>query len=179
MYTDNQIIQIFLPILKAGLTSYGFENVPVVQANQPTMEGINTEPTVYFYKVANVFHGFPGWQDNWDGESMKHLDEQQILATFKIFALVLQFPSTPNQYTASDLVNAAASVFQSQNTVAQLKKSGIGILKISNIDNPYFADDRDQYEATPSFDFILSYKNSRILTESIVQLPVGLDIQPI
>lgn len=179
IYTDNQLIQLFLPIINSGLASFGFQNVAVVQANQPTMEGINKTPTVYFYKVGNVLDGNPGWLDNWDGLNMVHTETQYYSIRFKVFALVLQYPITPNQYTASDLVNAVASIMQSQTTVTTLNSSGVNVFKVSEIDNPYFVDDRDIYEATPSFDFILSYKNVRIFNESVVVQPIDFNIQGI
>jgi hypothetical protein len=179
IYTDSAIIQLFLPLIKAGLVSYGYGTIPVVQSNQPTMEGINTEATIYFYKVGNQLFGFPGVRDEWNGIAMQQTQTQQYLATFKVFALVLQSPLTPNQYTASDLVNAVAFIMQSQKVVTALNESGVSVLKISQVDNPYFTDDRDQYEATPSFDFILSYTNSIITTQPVLELPIYLDIEPV
>ena len=40
--TDNQIIQIFLPIINNALVVDGYTGVTVKQANQPTMQGIDT-----------------------------------------------------------------------------------------------------------------------------------------
>lgn len=179
IYTDNQIIQLFLPIINSGLISFGYNNVAVVQANQPTIEGINTTPTVYFYKVGNTLDGNPGWLDEWNGLSMDHSETQYYSIRFKVFAMVLQYPVTPNQYTASDLVNAVASIMQSQNTVFSLTAAGVNVFKISEIDNPYFIDDKDIYEATPSFDFILSYKNVRIFNQPVVEQPIGFNIQAV
>lgn len=169
-YTDNQIIQIFLPIINNALIADGFPEVIVKQANQPTQQGIDTPPTVYFFKVANKRYGWLGRDDVWDGMSstMVHTETQYIESTWQLTALVLQSPATPNQYTASDLINEVASIMQSDNTRTILNNSGIGILRITDIRNPYFVDDRDNFEASPSFDFVLTYENIRTSVNPII-----------
>jgi hypothetical protein len=165
---DNQLIQIFLPIIQNGLTADGFLNVIVKQSNQPTQQGINTSSTVYFFKVASKRYGFLGRYDKWKNSQMTHTEVQYMETTFQVSALVLQYPITPNQYTASDLVYEVSSIMQSDNTRDILNKSGIGILRVTDLLNPYFLDDRDQFEASPSFDFVLTYENTRQSTSPII-----------
>lgn len=170
MMNDNQIIQIFLPIINAGLIADGFTGVVVKQANQPTQQGTNTPPTVYFFKVANKRFGFLGQNDAWnaDTNTMVNTETQYIEATWQMQSLVLQNPATPNQYTASDLINDVASIMQSANTQAILNSNNIGILRITDIINPYFVDDHDNFEAAPSFDFTLVYENVRTNPDPII-----------
>jgi len=161
--TDNALIQIFLPILNNGLTAGGFTGVTVKQANQPTQQGIQSNPALYFFKVNAKRYGYLGRLDVWDADDveMVHTETQYIESTWQVSALVLQLPSTPTQYTASDLVNEAASIMQSDSTRDILNQSGIGILRVTDLVNPYFVDDRDNFEASPSFDFVLTYENTR------------------
>lgn len=166
--TDNQIIQIFLPIIQNGLIADGFLNVTVKQSNQPTQQGIPTTPMVFFFKVFNKRFGYLGRYDKWVINQMQHHEVQYMEITFQVSALVLQYPITPNQYTASDLVNEVASIMQSDNTSTILNNNGIGILRIQDLSNPYFVDDRDQFEASPSFDFTLVYKDDRVSTSPII-----------
>lgn len=160
--TDNDIIRIFLPIIQNGLIQDGFTGVTVKQANQPTQQGIPATPCVYFFKVSNKRFGFLGRFDNWVNPVMVHHEKQYMEITFQVMALVLQYPITPNQYTASDLVNEVASIMQSDNTVTILNNNKMGILRITELSNPYFVDDRDQFEASPSFDFTLVYQDDRV-----------------
>lgn len=160
---DNQIIQIFLPIIQQGLITDGFLDVTVKQSNQPTQQGIPTTPIVYFFKVYNKRYGFLGRYDKYiNSPMMQHHEVQYMEITFQLSSLVLQYPITPNQYTASDLINEVASIMQSDNTRSILNNSGIGILRVMEISNPYFVDDRDQFEASPSFNFTLTYKDDRV-----------------
>ena len=162
--TDNQLIRLFLPIINAGLLADGYDNVEVKQNYQPTQQGPNTDPTVYFFKVNSRRYGFLGRWDKWDSinNKMVHTEAQYMESTFQVSTLVRQSPYKPNAYTAADLANEVASIMQSDNTRDILNNSGVGILRITDIRNPYFVDDKDQFEASPSFDFTLTYENFRV-----------------
>jgi hypothetical protein len=168
--TDNSLIQIFLPIINAGLIADGFTGVTVKQANQPTQQGIDTGPTVYFFKVSSKRYGWLGRNDVWNPNTMQmqHFESQYFESAWQMQALVLQDPTTPNQYTASDLISEVSDIMQSDNTRAILNSSGIGILRITDITNPYFTDDRDNFEAIPSFDMTFVYENVRTSVDPVV-----------
>lgn len=169
MQTDNSLIQLFLPIIQAGLVADGFTNVTVIQANQPTQQGSPTGPTVYFYKTHTKRYGFLGRQDQWDVNlgRMNHHETQYHETTFRFQILVLQNVKNPG-YTASDLADEVASILQSDTTRATLNAQGVGMLRITDISNPYFTDDRDNFEALPSFEFTLLYLNDRFSTTPII-----------
>lgn len=169
MQTDNTLIQLFLPIIKNGLVADGFTNVVVQQSNQPTQQGIPTAPTVYFYKTATKRYGFLGRYDKWNVNTgrMDHRESQYYETTFRIQTLVLQSPKAPS-YTAADLADEVASLLQSDNARATMNAQGVGILRITDISNGYFKDDRDNFEAIPAFDFTLLYLNDRFSTTPIV-----------
>lgn len=169
MQTDNTLIQLFRPIIQNGLIADNFTDVVVQQANQPTQQGIPTASTVYFYKTGNRRYGFLGRQDVWNSfaNSMIHHERQYYETTFRIQTLVLQNVKAP-LYTASDLANEVASIMQSDKTLAILNSQDVGILRVTNIINPYFTDDKDNFEALPSFDFTLLYLNDRISTNPVI-----------
>lgn len=167
--TDNDIIRIFLPIIQSSLITDGFTGVTVKQLNQPTQQGIPKTPCVYFFKVSNKRYGYLGRFDKWVNPVMAHHEKQYMEITFQVMALVLQYPITPNQYTASDLVNEVASIMQSDNTREILNNNRIGILRVMDVSNPYFVDDRDQFEASPTFDFTLTYQDDRVSNIAIVE----------
>ena len=169
--TDNDLIRLFLPIINAGLAADGFTGVVAKQANQPTQQGINTGPTVYFYKLGDHRYGFLGRFDEWDtlNSIMVHTETQYYESTFQVSALALQNVHNPNGYTASDLVNEVASILQSDYARDRLMLSNVGILRVQDIVNPYFLDDRDQFEASPSFDFVLTYKQTRVSTDPVLE----------
>ena len=168
--TDNSLIQLFLPIITNQLTIDGFTTTIVKQSDQPTMQGINTNPTVYFFKVGDKRYGFLGRYDKWNSISsqMVHHESQYIESTWQMAALVLQNPSDLTIPTASDLINEVSSIMQSDSTRDILNVSGVGILRITDIRNPYFQDDRDNFEASPSFDMTFVYENIRTNIDPII-----------
>ncbi len=176
--TDNSLIQIFLPIIQAGLTADGFTTTVVRQSNQPTQQGIPTVPTVYFFKVYNRRYGFLKREDVWDtiSSSFIHTESQYYETAFQVSALVLQNPSDLTIPTASDLVNEVSCIMQSDSTRAILNAQGIGILRITDLTNPYFVDDRDNFEASPSFDFVVTYLNTRESTSPQITPPIAQNI---
>lgn len=177
IWTDNALIQVFLPIIQAQLIVDGFTTVQVKQANQPTQQGANSVPTVYFYKIGTKRYGFLGRNDVWNPltSQMDHVESQYIESSWTFQALVTQDPTTPNQFTASDLVTEVSSILQSDNTLETLNSNGIGVLRITDIVNPYFVDDRDNFEAVPSFDFVIVYENQRpSLNPIISQFTAGI-----
>ena len=89
--------------------------------------------------------------------------EQVYETTFQFSALSTQDPTNPNQLTASDILNYAAFIMQNPDTTAILEENGVGVLKIGQVRNPYFSDDRQRYEASPNLEMTLTH-NQIILT---------------
>lgn len=167
---DNQLIQLFLPIIKTGLVTNGFTGV-IVQANDlPNQQGIPRGPTVFFHKIHDHRYGWGKAYPKWDASIPAEVlhEDQWHETTFQVSTLAIQNPNTPNQYTAADLCNEVASIMQSEATRVTLMASNVGILRISEITNPYFSDDRDQFEAMPSFDFVLTSLESRVSNIPVV-----------
>ncbi len=163
MITENSLVQAFLPIINAGLIANSFLGVVVQSAYQPTQQGIPTAPTVYFHKTHTKRYGFLGRLDVWDGFGSRfdHSETQVYETGFRIQAAVLQYPVLPT-YTASDLAEEVSSIMQSDATRYALNAQDIGILRITDIQNPAFENDADNYQFLPAFDFILTYSNTRV-----------------
>lgn len=153
-----------MPLLKNGCASYGV-NVIVKQSYQPTMQGAETNPTLYFFKIADKRIGHPERKSTWNALTSKFSDAdvQRMETTFQVSGLVRQVPqTTTTSLTASDVLNVASMVMQSRETIDALVSHNIGILRITEIRNPYFKDDRDQFQSSPSFDFTIVHNQSII-----------------
>ena len=99
---------------------------------------------------------------------MVYTETQQYITTFQFNALATQDPSNTANLTASDILNYAAYVMQSLTTITALEAIGVGVLKIGQIRNPYFVDDRDRFEANPSFDVSFTTKQTIITVQPVV-----------
>ena len=180
--------------------------VPVLQAYQPTMQGVNTAPALYIHKIGDQRIGSPRRKSKWtnsysqlttengigietesgigigaDGTNqatMVHTEVQRYATMFQISALATQDPATPMQLTASDLVNFAAAVAQSDGFIQAIEAQGVGVLRIGEIRNPYFEDDRGQFEASPSFDMTLTH-NQVIVSSVPILVSETLKIYPV
>jgi hypothetical protein len=157
---DNQLIALIIRTLIAGEQIAGIPNTPIKQAFQPTRQGIDTQPTAYLYKIGDRRYGFTRRNDCWNpnANQMVHTETQQYETTFQLSALATQNPRTPNQYTASDILNLCGSILQSAPAIQAFQSQGVGIERVTDVRNPYFLDDREQSEAAPSFDFVLTHK---------------------
>ena len=168
--TDNDVIQIFLPLITTAINATSFAPVIVAQSYQPTQQGVESDPQVVFHKVGHKRYGFLKRFDQWNSVDMEmeHVESQWIESQWQVAALIRQNPATPNQFTASDLVNEVAAILQSDTIRIALMDEGIGILRIENVSNPYFVDDFENFEASPSFDFTLTYQNTRTSLNPVV-----------
>lgn len=155
---DNQLIALVIATIIEQESVANIAGTPIKQAFQPTQQGANSEPTAYIYKISDKRIGSPYRDDVWINNELIHTELQQYETTFQISVLATQNPSKTNQYTASDIANLIAYILNSDLTIYKLNLQEIGILRVTDVRNPYFLDDRQRYEANPSLDFTLTHK---------------------
>jgi hypothetical protein len=167
---DNEIYPLLISTIEAGLIPYGLSTTEVWQKNQPTQQGILYTPQIFLTKIADHRYGFLGREDRWDSldSKMIHTEEQVYESTFQVNALSIQDPTNQTQITAADLVNITAAILQGDQGRETLRAGGLGILRIMDIRNPYFKDDRNQFEASPSFDFTVVHDQTVISQSPVV-----------
>jgi len=177
---DNALIKELRTTLLTGLTSLGKTTVKVKQAYQPTEQGVNTAPTIYLFKISDERVGYPYREDHWDvpNSLMVHTEFVPYVTTFQVGALVKQVPNSITAETASDLVNYASYILQSEAALNYLRSKDLGILPIKNIRNLYFIDSENQYEASPSFDFQISHKQVIVTSTPVIET-IELNIERI
>ena len=182
--------------------------LPVLQAYQPTMQGVNTAPALYIHKIGDQRVGFPRKRSKWvttysqletesdqgiatesgigiaaDGtqqSSMVHTETQRYVDDVSDQrAWLRKTPATPMQLTASDLVNFLLRLScRAMRFIQAIEAQGVGVLQIFDIRNPYFTDDRGQFEASPSFDFSLAH-NQVIVSTVPILVSETLKIYPV
>lgn len=171
---DNQLISLVIATIIAGEVNAGIPNTPIAQSFQPRTQGVNSTPTGYMFKVGDRRYGFPERTDVYDSITGAdiHTELQVYETTFQMGVLSIQDPTNTAQYTASDIVNLIAHIMQSDATVTALMASNVGILRISDVRNPYFTDDYNRYEAHPSFDFTLTHNQIITSTTPIINTAI-------
>ncbi len=163
---DNQIFAVLVAALTAGFTALGAAipgPVAVQQSYQPTTQGVNTQNTVFIHKIGDHRYGTVKRETYWEpdtdsGGTMVHKETQYYETTFQIDALAIQNPANVTQLTASDIVNYVAAIMQSDATLQTLYDNKLQILRIIDVRNPYFENDKNRFQASPSFDFTLEHE---------------------
>lgn len=177
---DNQLITLIISTIIAQEAAAGISGTPIKQAFQPTQQGVNTLPTAYLYKIGDAPIGSPSRLDGFGdmnltteagsniltesgdilvaGNAWVHTEAQWYETTFQISALATQDPANQTQYTASDILNLIRYILQSSATIAALQAQRVGILRVMQVRNTPFVDDRQRHEYEPSFDFIVTHQ---------------------
>lgn len=171
--TDNQMFTLVRSIILAGMAARGYAMQPaaggwdVARKFSPVQQGADTEPTVYVFKLFDKRHGTPQVVEVWDvaTQEMRQTESTQLETSFQA-SIQLTETTDPNSLTPSDVANDVCAIMQSDDTLAALSAQGVGIARVADITNPYNADDRARFNASPSFDFVLTHRRSREATTS-------------
>lgn len=150
-----------LPLVQA---TSGLETVKMARNFQPRQQGAPSGPYVYFIKLSDHRHGSPERRDVWDEDAgaFVHTETQRYETTLQFMALVPQDPKATTGLTESDILNAVSGIMQSDAIISAFQAQEVGILRVTEVRNPYIVDDRDQFEATPSFDVVLTHTRQRV-----------------
>lgn len=162
MMDDKQIFTALRSCLLNGFESFGLNNVAVLRAYQPTTQGRDDGIAVYMSKVLDQRIGHPERFDKYryETDDFLHTETQWYESTFQIMAMVEENPSDADSLTATDILSRTAYILQSDSGLASLTSKGLKPLRITTIRTPYFTNDKGQFEASPSFDIILTHKQS-------------------
>lgn len=168
---DNQLLQLLIPAINSGLFARGIAGVTVMQAYQPTRQGAPTEPVVLLTKLPDVPRGHTKRDSVWDRDAsiMRHVEEQVFETTFQVNALAIQDPTDVSGLTAADIARAVRAVMQSSVVLDLLYAAGVGILRIGEIRNTPFVDDKQRNEYDPSFDFTLTHTDAFTSTDPVAE----------
>lgn len=141
----------------------GVDGIPVVQKDQPTQQGTNSGATIYFQKLFDVPRGTPRLTFGKDDETGVWMDGiQQVYEThFQISALDWQDPTLTNINTASDLVNGVFQLLMIESMRSAMKAENLMVLRVDQVRNPSFENDKGQFEYHPNFDLVLTHNAMR------------------
>lgn len=168
--TDNELLQLLITTLNTELVNDGFTGVTVIQAYQPTQQGILRTPTVYLSKQSDYWYAWKELTTTYDPVNGVNIvtENQDCETTFRLKASVIQDPANLT-YTASDLINEVGCIFRSQPTIEAFALLRVGIIRFIDASNTYSKEDREQFEAFPAFNFTLSHERIRITKIPVIQ----------
>lgn len=155
--------------LLAGLVANG-SSAPVIQFDPLTTQGRPSGPAVLFQKVGgDRRYGWVKREDVPDPDEptqMIHRETQFYESTYQFEAVgpPAQPGVTLPTATPSDLVNLTAGIVQSDAFMAALRLAGLAVLRVTQVRNPFMQNDRDQFEAVPSFDLVVTHEQIMLST---------------
>lgn len=155
--------------LVKGLAKLGV-TTPVKQGYQPTSQG-RVDEVIYYWRLADDPDGWQYRENVPDPVTFQtRIKETQVTATsYQIGALIPDDPQNDNQLTAMDITTMCRQVVMSVPFGLALQAEGVGIQRASQIRNPQFVNDEDQYEFQPSFDFTVTHKQVIIQSSSSIE----------
>lgn len=164
---DKQLAALFMSaVLPAMQATSGLSGVKLARNYQQRQQGANSSAYAYFVKIGDHRHGSPARKEVWNTQTgvFDHWEIQQYETTYQFSAWVPQDPKDVTGLTESDILNTVSSIIQSDAIISAFQAQEVGILRVTDVRNPYIVDDHDQFEAVPSFDVILTHKRTRVTT---------------
>jgi hypothetical protein len=164
---DKQLNALIMSqLLPAIQATTGLETVALARNFQPTQQGASSGSIVYFVKLFDKRYGWTQRKDtNAEGPGdFVHTERQEYETTYQFSALIPQDPAAVDALTESDVLNEVCGIMQSDTILQAFRAQGVGILRVTDVRNPYFTDDRDRFEAGPTFDIVFVHFRERVTT---------------
>lgn len=159
LLTENDLWKIILPIILHGVQSLG-EEIAVKRAYQPTTQGDGNKPRLVIHRLASRRYGAQGKKQEWRDDGMYEIETWHKEDTFQANALVERKPADEG-FTAKDLLEALGGWLQSEEALLAFRTHGIGVLRINDIRETPYENDRGQWQMSVSLPFTLTYKQTR------------------
>jgi len=173
MATDNELYAMMINYLEAEMAIHG-NSVLVFQSYQPQLQSIEKDvPTgtngqIFLFKVRDKRYGWKRIEAEYEDaqpldQEFKMTYTQVMETTFQASCMSRQDPSDINSLTASDLLNDLAAILQMPDTITYFNDNfQVGIERVVDLPSTYIIDDKEQYEAVPNLEFVLTHKRAQV-----------------
>lgn len=165
--TENQQWQDIIALIKNALQSDGYNDWQVRRSNQPTMVGL-IDKTVYITRVSSRRYGWQAHRNKWNVKlgKMEHKEEYIEEVLYQISAFKKRNIADINEITSSDVLNSLITYFQSLEGINTLRNEKYQTYRITELREPPFVDDSDNFEKMPSFDITLNLLQTKTNNEN-------------
>lgn len=169
--TEKELYTLIIYVLETGLAALPapWPTVDVRQLYQPTIVGTPSGPFLGLSNQPLRRYGFLKRTDRYNGDDLDpktiHTETQKWVCIFQVNAQWKQDPEADDFATvptAGDLARRASSILQSDAGREILALGGVGIERITDVREPPFTDDSDEFEYSPSFDFTINFDQSDV-----------------
>lgn len=154
--SENDLWKILLPIIDTGIAD--FSDITVLRGWQPTTQGDGNTPRLLLNRASSRRYGGQGKKvEIRDIDRLVEIESWHKEDTYQAYALVERAPDDFG-YTAVDVLERLSAHLQSDSAIDAFKASGVGILRINDIAETPYENDRDEYRISVSLRFTLTYR---------------------
>lgn len=164
---DNQLFALLRQWLLVEAPKRG-ATIPRLQLRyQPTQQGRSNERTVYMHTISYRRVGQRTVAQKWDGTTLVRTETQSMETTMQ-FSITQPTELDDDALTHGDVLNIVAASLQGDDAIKWFKGYGMSVLRVTDVRHPWFNNDRDQNEATPSFDIVCKHNNVYVDGQPVV-----------
>lgn len=127
----------------------------VLQLYQPTNQGPQDKGGIFLQKLFDVEYG---WQHHKTAKKDQRFVQeigQYINTTFRVSCLLTQSMNTVQRLQPLDVLRKVKMRLGAPGSIQEMLSQGVNILRITHIQNPFFTDESQRFEAMPYFDVVL------------------------
>lgn len=151
---SSDVPVIFRQKLLANLALYGYPDVLVIEADQPTKQG-RVDDGIYWRLLNPKNYGWQSRNYNYNPGGNGHTEHQLFETMMQLTCFV--HDDTVTGYDSTDLANVTKMIVQSLPFVTAMKISGVGVQRASASRTITFTDEADNYAKEVSFDVNLTF----------------------
>ena len=156
---DNPLFTFLRSALLDMLPARGLTGILIKQSYQPKQHGRPNQSTVFLHKITDRRHGSRAVREGFDDDLGQLRTESQVMeTTIQFNALASERdPENNEELTAADMLKTVAAALQSVEFIERARKSGVQVLRIQEIRNAPFENERGRFEFDPSFDAVFTH----------------------
>jgi hypothetical protein len=156
--TDLELLALVQNQLSAAQVAAGY-NYVIIKAAQPTQQGTPSASSITFKKKWDIAYGFPQTSESFDSVNniFTEITTQYVESYFEIGAFINEIPGEYSP-TGSDVIGMLQLYLSSAANLRILSANSAGMLRIRELTNLYYDNDKSQYQALPTFEWVITHQ---------------------
>lgn len=155
---DRQLYEMVFASLRGDAAARGLTGYVFKQTYQPTQQARPVGPAVYLHKITDRRYGSQKVAYSDAAEITLRERTTQIVQTTLQASVTLPGDDPANApLTHGDVLKTVAAMLQSPKFIKYILPFKAQVLRVQDIRNDHYRNDRNQWEPNPTFDFVISH----------------------